>query len=199
MLTFNNLTFAINEKVFFHKLNITLLPSAIIYLQGENGCGKSSLLRMLAAVQQPTSGNIFYKNSLINELKKPYCTYIGHNLGLKPQLTVFENLKFWAGIYDSLETLQAAVHFFNLYDILEQKCYTLSAGNLKKVALARLIACQSNLWLLDEVEANLDPENKSMLQNLIISKANNNGIVIITSHSDISIKTAQILHLKDYN
>jgi len=199
MLTINNLTFAINERIFFRKFSITLLPSAIIYLQGKNGCGKSSLLKMIADVQQPTSGSIFYNTSIISELKKPYCTYLGHNLGLKFQLTVFENLKFWAETYDSVETLPSAIHYLNLYDILDKKCYTLSAGNLKKVALSRLIACHSNLWLLDEVEANLDHENKSLLQNLIISKANNNGIVIITSHHQISIKTAQTLLLQEYN
>ena len=68
----------------------------------------------------------------------------------------------------------------------------------KKVALAKLIACQSNLWLLDEVESNLDQENKELLRNLIIIKANNGGIILITSHANIDIKSAQIINLEQY-
>ncbi|MFP3012806.1 MAG: ATP-binding cassette domain-containing protein, partial [Rickettsia sp.] len=102
-------------------------------------------------------------------------------------------------IYDSLEALEASIYYFKLHNILHEKCYKLSAGNQRKVALAKLIACQSNLWLLDEVEANLDQENKELLYNLIILKANNGGVIVATSHSNIDIKTAQIINFKDYN
>ncbi|WP_367363741.1 heme ABC exporter ATP-binding protein CcmA [Candidatus Tisiphia endosymbiont of Nedyus quadrimaculatus] len=199
MLSFEQLTLIIDEKTIFTNISMTFLPSSIVYLQGANGCGKTSLLRIVANIQNPTSGNVLYRSLNCKYLKKPYCNYIGHNLGLKSQITVLEHLKFWSTIYDSLEVLESSIYYFKLHNILYEKCYKLSAGNQKKVALAKLIACQSNLWLLDEVEANLDQENKELLYNLIISKANNGGVIVATSHSNIDIQSAQIINLKDYN
>ncbi|MCC8371511.1 MAG: heme ABC exporter ATP-binding protein CcmA [Rickettsia endosymbiont of Pseudomimeciton antennatum] len=199
MLSFEHVTLIIDQKSIFTNISVTFLPSSIVYFQGANGCGKTSLLRMVSNLQDPTSGNVIYRSLNCKYLKKPYCTYIGHNLGLKSQITVLEHLKFWSTIYDSLETLESSIYYFRLHNILYEKCYRLSAGNQKKVALAKLIACQSNLWLLDEVEANLDQENKELLYNLIISKANNGGIILLTSHSNIDIKSAQIINLQDYS
>ncbi|ABV79796.1 Heme exporter protein A [Rickettsia bellii OSU 85-389] len=195
MLSFHQLKFNIYQKQLFDNLSITFLDSAITYIKGANGCGKTSLLRMIAGIMQPSNGNIFYKNLNINNIAKPYCTYIGHNLGLKLEMTVFENLKFWSEIYNSVETLDAAIHYFKLYDLLDEKCYTLSSGLQKVVALARLIACQSDLWLLDEVETNLSKENRDLLNNLIVMKANSGGIVLLSSHTKNHIKSAQILQL----
>lgn len=195
MLSFHQLKFSIYQKKLFDNLSITFLNSAITYVKGANGCGKTSLLRMIAGIMQPNSGNIFYKNLNINNIAKPYCTYIGHNLGLKLEMTVFENLKFWSEIYNSVETLDAAIHYFKLYDLLDKKCYTLSSGLQKVIALARLIACQSDLWLLDEVETNLSKENRDLLNNLIVMKANSGGIVLLSSHTENHIKSAQILQL----
>lgn len=195
MLSFHQLKFNIYQKQLFDNLSITFLDSAITYIKGANGCGKTALLRMVAGIMQPSNGNIFYKNLNINNIAKPYCTYIGHNLGLKLEMTVFENLKFWSEIYNSVETLDAAIHYFKLYDLLDEKCYTLSSGLQKVVALARLIACQSDLWLLDEVETNLSKENRDLLNNLIVMKANSGGIVLLSSHTENHIKSAQILQL----
>ena len=195
MLSFHQLKFNIYQKQLFDNLSITFLDSAITYIKGANGCGKTALLRMVAGIMQPSNGNIFYKNLNINNIAKPYCTYIGHNLGLKLEMTVFENLKFWSEIYNSVETLDAAIHYFKLYDLLDEKCYTLSSGLQKVVALARLIACQSDLWLLDEVETNLSKENRDLLNNLIVVKANSGGIVLLSSHTENHIKSAQILQL----
>ncbi|MFY9590321.1 heme ABC exporter ATP-binding protein CcmA [Rickettsia endosymbiont of Halotydeus destructor] len=194
MLSFHQLKFNIAQRNLFN-LNITFLPSSIVCVQGINGSGKTSLLKMIAHIMQPTSGNIFYKNIDCNILGKPYCNYIGHNLGLKAELTVFDNLKFWSEIYNSPETLEAAIHYFKLYELLNEKCYKLSKGTQKTVALARLIACQSDLWLLDEVETHLSKENRDLLNNLIVMKANSGGIIFLTSHTGTTIKSAQILNL----
>jgi heme exporter protein A len=144
---------------------------------------------------QPTSGNIYYKHTHLNILDKPYCNYVGHNLALKAEMSVFDNLKFWSEVYNSSETLEAAIHYFKLYELLDEKCYRLSKGMQKIVALARLIACQSNLWLLDEVETNLSNENKDLLNHLITMKANNGGIIFLTSHIKPTLKSARVLQL----
>lgn len=206
MLCLQNLTYFIHKRKLFNEINITFLPSSITYINGSNGSGKTSLIRMIAGIQSPTSGKIYLgmkpKYTNLNSpwiysdnYTTPYCTYIGHNLGLKLDYTVYDNLKFWSKIYNSETAFEASLHYFNLFDILYNKCYTLSAGMKKKVALSKLLSCQSNLWLLDEVESNLDEENQKLLYNLIITKANNGGIILLTSHSNIAIQSAQIFNL----
>jgi heme exporter protein A len=201
MLSLHSLGFSINDEELFREISISFLPSSIIYLKGKNGAGKSSLLRMIANIQKPSSGKItFSKDSLpITMLKKPYCTYIGHRYAIKPELTVFENIHFWSKLYNSEILIDAAIVYFELQDILSTRCLELSAGTQKKVALARLIACQSKLWLLDEIDSSLDSEAKKKLMHLIISHANNGGIVLFASHNEPEIKTAQIIDLNDYS
>ncbi len=200
MLSLHSLGFTLEGQELFKNISMSLLPSSIIYLKGQNGSGKTSLLRMLAGIQTPTNGNItFSKNSHpISSLAKPYCTYIGHHFAIKPELTVLENLEFWSKIYNSAELINAAIIYFCLQNVADKRCYELSAGNQKKVALARLVACQSKLWLLDEVDSNLDSVNKQLLLNLILSHADNGGIVFIASHTSPEIKSAQILDISDY-
>lgn len=180
---------------------MSFLPSSIVYVRGENGCGKTSLLRIIAAIQKPTGGRVTFgiNSKPVFTLNKPHCTYIGHHLGIKQELSVFENIKFWSEIFDSPELISASITYFSLEEILDKKCYELSAGNKKKVALSRLILCPSKLWLLDEVDSNLDQSNKELLLNLIVSHANNGGIAFIASHNPPPIKTAQILNLSDYS
>lgn len=179
---------------------MTLFPSSIVYLKGKNGSGKTSLLRILAGIQKPTKGMVTYGKEPIpiRKFNKPYCTYIGHKTGLKQELSVMDNLKYWAQIYNSEELVDAAVVYFQLQELVYKKYYELSAGNQKKVALAKLITCQSNFWLLDEVDTNLDEENKKLLMNLIISQADSGGIVFISSHNNPEIKTALTINMSDY-
>ena len=201
MLSLHSVSLKLEDKELFKDISISFLPSSIIYIHGENGSGKTSLLRILASIQAASNGNITFGKSSrpISNLAKPYCTYIGHSLGIKLELTVLENIVFWAKIYNSSELVEAAIVYFQLQELLDKRCYELSAGNQKKVALARLIACQSKLWLLDEVDSNLDAANKKLLNNLIVTHADNGGIVFINSHNLPTIKTAQILDITEYN
>lgn len=200
MLSLHSIGFTLEDRELFKNISMSFLPSSIIYLKGQNGSGKTSLLRMIADIQTPTNGSITFSRDShpISRLAKPYCTYIGHYSAVKPELTVLENLEFWSKIYNSTELVNAAIVYFSLQELIDKRCYELSAGNQKKVALARLVACQSKLWLLDEVDSNLDSDNKKLLLNLILSHADNGGIVFITSHTPPEIKTAQILDISDY-
>lgn len=201
MLSITDLSLSINEeKILFSNISISFLPSAIIWLKGKNGSGKTSLLKLIAGIM-PTKKNSIrygYKQIDISEVRKPYCTYIGHNLGIKNELTVLENLKIWASLYNSYELIDAAIMYFNLQELVNKKCYQLSAGNKKKLAMAKLIICQSKIWLLDEIDTNLDNANQQLLLNLIITHANNNGIVFIATHNYFPITSAEILNLDEY-
>lgn len=200
MLSLQSLSFIAQDQKIFQDISLTLFPSSIVYLKGKNGSGKTSLLRMLAGIQKPTSGDITYgKESIpINKFDKPFCTYIGHKTGLKQELSVIDNLKYWAQLYNAEELVDAAIIYFQLQEHAYKKCYELSAGNQKKVALAKLITCQSKFWLLDEVDTNLDDANKKLLINLIVSQADSGGIVFISSHNEPEIKTALTINMSDY-
>ena len=201
MLSLHSLGFSLEHENIFQNISLTLLPSSIIYLKGRNGSGKTSLLRMIAGIQKPTDGKITYGKQQISLLDfgKPYCTYIGHKLGIKQELTIIENLTFWAQLYKTEELINAAIMYFGLEDIINKKCYELSAGNQKKVALTKLIICQSNLWLLDEIDTNLDDTNKKLLMNLIVTHADNGGIIFISSHNKPEINTSLTINLEEYS
>lgn len=200
MLSLHSIQIIANNQKLIENLSVTFLPSSIVYLKGRNGCGKTSLLMTIAGIKSPAHGKITFgkNNLLIEELKKPYCTYIGHNIGINQELTVYQNLRFWPQIYNSSESLDTAIYYFGLETILDIKCYELSAGNLKKIALTRLLSCRSNLWLLDEVEANLDENHKKLLNHMIILKSNSGGIIFISTHSEPSIKSALVLNVEQY-
>ena len=197
MLSLSSVCINTSESELIKNLSVTFLPSSIVYFRGKNGCGKTSLLRAIAGIKGISSGQItFGKNNIIPEdLVKPYCVYIGHKTGVKTELTVIENIEFWAKTYNSPELVSAAIFYFKLEDYIHTKCYALSAGQKQRVALAKLLACSSPIWLLDEVENNLDTNSRELLNNLIISKANNGGIIIASSHTEPLIKSALVIDL----
>lgn len=197
MLSLSSVCINTSESELIKNLSVTFLPSSIVYFRGKNGCGKTSLLRAIAGIKGISSGQItFGKNNIIPEdLVKPYCVYIGHKTGVKTELTVIENIEFWAKTYNSPELVSAAIFYFKLEDYIHTKCYALSAGQKQRVALAKLLACSSPIWLLDEVENNLDTNSRELLNNLLISKANNGGIIIASSHTEPLIKSALVIDL----
>ena len=200
MLSTNQLGLSIDNNVVFSDISVTFLPSSITYIMGPNGSGKTSFLRMLGGIQKPSTGIVTMGKKPIKAeaLTKPYCLYVGHQNAVKMELTVLENIILWSKFYNSPETVAAALYFFKLNDRADRKCYELSAGNKQKVALSRLLACNSNIWLLDEVDQSLDQENRELLDRLIISKADSGGIILMTTHENPRIKSATIINMTDY-
>lgn len=199
MLTCQNISLlSSNNTVIFANLSITLLPGAIAIIRGKNGAGKSSLLKIIGNIQSPTAGEVYIHNIQTNKLQKPFLGYIGHQLGLKLDLTVEDNLVMWAKFYDSITLIPAAVTYFGLTDLLSEKVYKLSSGMKKKVALARIMACYSKIWLLDEVETNLDEENRKLVYNLIAIHTNSGGIILWASHSPSPWSNVLEVNLEQY-
>lgn len=194
MLTCNNVSLVIAGKKLIFDMSFTIFPYSITYLKGGNGSGKSSLLRALAGIIDIDEGSIEYSDFI----SEGDIIYIGHSLALKNNITVKEQLEFWGNLYNSHELLPAVAHFWQLGNILDEKIQHLSAGNQKKVALSRSMCTFSNLWLLDEVDTNLDEENRHLLSNAVQSKAASGGLVFIATHGKDYIPNSQIISLSDF-
>jgi heme exporter protein A len=200
MLSVNNLSLQIEGRFLFKNLSFTCLPASILYICGNNGSGKTSLLRIIAALQKSYAGEITIgkKSMNINNLIPPYVTYIGHHFGIKMDLTVEENIGFWASFHDTEMLINAAISYLFLEEILHKKCRYLSLGNQKLVAMARLILCPSKIWLLDELDASLDENYREILANLSATHINSGGIILFATHDINAAKNAQVINLNDF-
>lgn len=164
-------------SLIFGDISFTAFPGAIIKVVGSNGSGKTTFLRAIARLLKSYKGNIINLEENI--------AYIGHNLGIKEDLTVIEQLYFWAKIQDATILVPAALKMVSLESLSEIACYKLSTGNKQKLAIAKLLTTKSDLWILDEIDSALDDANTELLKNLILTKANNGGIIFYSSHRNI--------------
>lgn len=196
MLTLNNISIFRNYSELISNLSVTLFGGACLNLYGSNGSGKTTLLNKLASLTEIAKNSLLFNKVDVTQAIDEYrllISYIGHKNSLTENFTVRENLKFWASINNKQEAVDAALTCFNLQDIADQKARELSAGQKRRAALARLLVSNSIIWLLDEPFANLDKKSEELFKDVINAKTQQNGIVIITSHTPIDSK--RMLHI----
>lgn len=201
MLTINNLTFYKDNKKIFSNLGFSLSTSSALVITGKNGCGKSSLLKIIAGISQPKSGEIFWDNQDVNNFRDDFngdMQFLGHKNFLKGELTVFENLNFYAQLRGTEIAVNSALSFFDLLEVAEEKVKKLSAGWQQKAMLALLLACPATIWLLDEPSTNLDKKAKEKLHGLVKTRINEQGLVIITTHDEMFFDLGLKLNLEDF-
>lgn len=198
MLICENLALESDGITILSNLSFTLFPGSILFVKGANGSGKTSLLRILAGITEQTSGNIFYNSTLLSTLQKPYAQYIGHHLAIKHNIPVKKQVEFFASLYQSEQAINATIKYLNLDKYESELCTNLSQGNIKKLLLTRLLMSKTDLWLIDEIDSNLDTKNTILMQNIITTKANHGGIIIVTTHNEPFIKNPQIIYLEDF-
>lgn len=189
LLSVKNLTCSRNNRSILGNISLTLNKAQIISLYGPNGSGKTTLLKTLANI-------LSYSEGIITKNTKEIC-FLGHTNCLKANLTVKENLSFWNGIYDG-DTLEKAISSLKLQDIINIPIARLSAGQKRKVALARLVISKSEVWLLDEPYSALDKENLLLFNQAIVGHLQTNGGVIMSSHTPIEFEGAQPLNILDF-
>ncbi len=202
MLTAENLTLVKNKKTVFCNISFSVSISSALIIKGKNGSGKTSFLKILAGIMSKTSGNILWGGNNIDNFRDDFngdLQFIGHKNFLNQQLSVEQNLKFFAKLHDSELALPSALNFFELEKIKHQKVKTLSAGWQKRVMLAKLLACPTTIWLLDEPTVNLDQEGKNKLYHLIQTRIKENGLVIISCHNNFFDKIGIEINLEDFH
>lgn len=201
MFVCDNIACERGNKPLFNGLGFCLTPGSLLLLKGANGCGKTSLIKILTGLLPATQGEITWKGEKIannHEFRKDMM-YIGHKSGVKQDFTVRENIQYWADMYDTHALIDAAISFFDLDRFEDTPTGNLSAGWQRKVALARLIVVPCTLWILDEPTNFLDDDAVIMMSSLIEARVKQGGIVIIASHIMNSSIAAHTLFVSDYS
>ncbi|MET0232407.1 MAG: heme ABC exporter ATP-binding protein CcmA [Rhodanobacteraceae bacterium] len=185
LLEARRLAYARNDEPIFGPLDFALNEGEVVLIEGDNGAGKTTLLRVLSGLLEPTSGEILLDGAPLTLAKLSHqVALLGHQPGLKGDLTAFENLRFAAGLGGvragiSPTTALAGVGLEGFADVPTRQ---LSAGQKKRVALARVLLAPVGLWLLDEPYANLDIDGIKLVNRLLEAHARRGGAALITSH-----------------
>ena len=177
-------------------LSLQLEAGEALLLRGPNGSGKTTLLRALAGLLAPAEGVMRFDDAPAEREPGELAHFIGHLDGIKSHLTVAENLAFWA---DYLGTgasgVVAALDGFGLAPLADIPAGYLSAGQKRRLALARLVAVRRPLWLLDEPTVSLDAEAVELLVAAIAAHLVGGGLAVIATHVDIPLDGARTLRL----
>ena len=197
MLIVKDLSVKRLDKKIFEKISLSLAPGNITILKGKNGSGKTSLLKTILNILEPSSGLIYWKGKLIYKNINDYynnLTYIADKTTSLRQLTLYENIKIWRKIFlsnVSYDQIKNILSILKLDNYLNQKINTLSLGETKKFELLRLIIENKKFWVLDEPFTNLDFESIKIIEQTFLDHVNNNGFIIFSSHQKPDIKNVE--------
>lgn len=187
------------ERIVFTGLNFTLAPGGALLLTGPNGSGKSSLLRLMAGLTRPAMGQLHWDGKAVAEDPEAHgarLQFVGHLEAVKPVLSVEENLMVWAGLRGAgREAVRAALDRAGLAAFAEVPGRLLSAGQKRRLALARLLAAPAQLWLLDEPTVGLDQAAIGRLVEAFAAQRAGGGSVVVTSHVEVDLPGHQRLDL----
>jgi len=185
LLQVRALSYARNDEPVFGPLDFSLRPGEIVLMEGDNGSGKTTLLKVLSGLLEPTGGDVLLRGAPLTLAKLSHqVALLGHLLGLKLELSTLQNLRFAVGIGGIRAgiTPQTALASVGLDGYEDQPVRMLSAGQRKRVALARLLLVPAALWLLDEPYANLDRDGIELVNYVLDDHARRGGAALITSH-----------------
>lgn len=199
MLTATGLSCVRGERCLFTELDLAVGPGEWLHVQGENGTGKTSLLRILAGLSPPAAGEIRWNGEPTRTLAEDFrkeLLFLGHHGAVKEDLTPFENLSLAAQLdgtaLDEAVALKALARF-GLRGREDLAVRFLSAGQKRRVLLARLAVRKATLWILDEPFTALDVKAVDMLSGLIVEHVTSGGIAILTSHQTIPLPNGKTL------
>ena len=174
-------------RMLFEQLHFALQPGDMLQISGPNGSGKTSLLRLLAGLMQPTQGEVLLNGKPLAEQGSELArnlVWIGHAAGIKDLLTPEENLTWLCALHRpaSRETIWQALEAVGLRGFEDVPCHTLSAGQQRRVALARLYLDSPPLWILDEPFTALDKQGVAQLEAHLAQHCEQGGMVVLTTH-----------------
>jgi heme exporter protein A len=185
LLEARGLSFLRNAEPIFGPLSFALHAGEVVLMEGDNGAGKTTLCKVLSGLLEPSEGEILLQGEPLTLARLSHqVAFLAHQLGLKVELSPLENLRFAIGLggLRSGITPHTALLSVGLEGFEDVPLRQLSAGQKKRVALARLLLVPAGLWLLDEPYANLDRDGIELVNRLLETHARRGGAALITSH-----------------
>ena len=180
------------ERCLFEGLNFALTEGELMLVQGPNGSGKTSLLRSIAGLIGLEDGYISWQGIPTDQDRQSFSAeivWMAHRVGFKGDLTLVENLRFETGLRSAtLGDIDEILERLSLTQLTELPLRALSAGQQKRVALARMLISDARLWLMDEPFANLDTGGHDLVVELIAEHLANNGICVVAAHQDLELE-----------
>ncbi|RRH75816.1 heme ABC exporter ATP-binding protein CcmA [Falsigemmobacter faecalis] len=191
MLSLSNLTVARGGIAVLEGVSLSLGAGEALVLRGPNGLGKTTLLRTIAGLQPAMAGEIHADpESLV---------YASHADGLKPTLTVQENLTFWASVFGQGQAaVTAALRAMDLEKLTDRPAQNLSAGQKRRLGLARLLVTGRPVWLLDEPTVSLDAASVGLFAAMVKRHLASGGAAVLATHIDLGLETATVLDLSPF-
>jgi len=192
------------DHCLFSRLSLSLGSGQVLQVSGDNGSGKTTLLRGLCLFVPLEEGVVKWRGITLPERRDRYyaeLTYLGHHEGLKGDLSVIENLRASASLSGSdVSKITMAIERVGLESQAELPCRSLSAGQRRRVSLARLLIAATPLWILDEPLTSLDFHGKALVESLLVEHVENGGLAVYTTHQPLTLTgcDVQVLQLSDW-
>lgn len=186
MLHIENVSFTRNHTPLIQDLSLTLNASDGLLIQGPNGSGKTTFLKIIAGMLQPTSGMLLWQGQPLHQTPLTL-GFISSHIPLLGELSVFENLRYWMALYTKPKTkiILEALDFFEMGHKTHQPAGSLSAGEIQRTHLAKLRLVSAHLWLLDEATAHLDQACLERFQHTLLDLKSQRSIILCVSHHPV--------------
>ncbi|KJF98171.1 cytochrome c biogenesis heme-transporting ATPase CcmA [Photobacterium leiognathi] len=213
MLSVADLSCVRDERLLFDELSFTISSGELVQIEGHNGAGKTTLLRIIAGLGRADGGQVFWNQEDIHTAREDLhqeLLFLGHQTGVKRELTAFENLAFFQAMHKCNEgsdlkgspkvtgddALWQALAHVGLAGREDVPAGQLSAGQQRRVALARLWLSNHKLWVLDEPLTAIDKQGVKVLENLFLSHVERGGMVLLTTHQDMFTDSNHLRKIK---
>ena len=199
-MTVNDLRFERDDIAVINDACLTLEDGEILQIEGPNGSGKTTLLRILTTALQPNGGEILYQGQILSKCRFDYLSnilFLGHQSALKLTLTAEENLSWITSELPGSVSVLNALERVGLRGYSDIPCHSLSAGQQRRVALARLLLSNAKIWFLDEPFAALDGQGVQFVEQCMERHVNGGGAVMLTTHQPIGMESVRRYSLVD--
>jgi heme exporter protein A len=201
LLELRNVTCERDDAPLFAPLSLAVNDGDIVQLEGANGIGKTSLLRCIGGLSSRCSGDLLWRGATLAKHRIEFAAatiYIGHAAGLKAALSPRENLLWWAALrgVDVRASVDSALAKVRLRGYEDAPCYQLSAGQQRRVALARLFLTDAVLWILDEPFTAIDRQGVAELEQWLVAHADSGGAILLTTHQPLELPSLRKVALQ---